>query len=110
MPTDASAVLVLTSCPNQEVATAISDALVAERLAACVTVLPGARSTYRWKGEVTSDDELVCLIKTSADRIDALLGRLPALHPYEVPEALVLPIERGLVAYLSWVIAETRPA
>jgi periplasmic divalent cation tolerance protein len=100
--------LALTSCPTTEVAQRLARALVDERLAACVTVLPGARSTYRWEGHVEEADELVCLIKTSADRVDALRARLPALHPYAVPELVVIEITGGLPAYLAWVAAETR--
>ena len=100
--------LVVTSVPSAKVADALAHALVTEKLAACVTRLAGARSTYVWKGELCTEDELVCLIKTTADRVDALLARLPALHPYEVPEALVLEVSSGLPPYLAWLMASTR--
>jgi periplasmic divalent cation tolerance protein len=100
--------LAITSCPSAEVATRLARALVDEHLAACVTVLPGARSTYRWAGAVEEAEELVCVIKTCADRVDALRARLPALHPYEVPELVVMEITDGLPAYLAWVVAATR--
>jgi periplasmic divalent cation tolerance protein len=109
---DTRPVLVVTSCPTAhegtDVAATLADALVSEKLAACITALPGAKSTYRWKGELCRDTEVVCLIKTSADRTEALLARLKALHPYEVPEAIVLPIEGGLPPYLAWLVSETR--
>jgi periplasmic divalent cation tolerance protein len=102
--------LVLTSCPSAEVAERIARALVEERLAACVTVLPGARSTYRWKDAIESAEELMCLVKTSTACVDALRERLVSLHPYEVPEVLVLPVEAGAVAYLRWVAESTIPS
>jgi periplasmic divalent cation tolerance protein len=98
----------LTSCPSEEVARRISRALVEERLAACVTILPTGRSTYRWQGAIEEADELLCVIKTTADRIEALRERLPALHPYEVPELIVLDVAGGLPAYLAWLKRETR--
>ncbi len=104
-------VLVLTSCPaptaERDVAAELARALVEERLAACVSVLAGVRSTYRWQGQLCTEGEVLCLIKTTAGRRDALLARLAALHPYEVPEGLVLPVEDGLRPYLAWLAAET---
>lgn len=105
-----SVLICLTTCPDADSAGRIATALVEERLAACVNVVPGLASTYRWQGNVTRDDELLLVIKTTRDRFDALRERLPMLHPYELPELLVVEAADGLAAYLDWVRAETRPA
>ncbi len=77
--------------------------LVEERLAACVNVLPGVRSVYRWKGGIQDDPETVLWIKTTAERLPALEERVRALHPYEVPEVLVLTPSSGTADYLAWI-------
>jgi periplasmic divalent cation tolerance protein len=91
------------TCPDAASAQAIAGTLVGERLAACVNRLPGVASTYRWQGEVTTDSEELLLIKTTAARFEALKARLLALHPYELPELVVVPVEGGHAAYLDWV-------
>lgn len=93
------------SCPDAASAQAIAEALVGERLAACVNRLPGIRSTYRWQGEVITDSEELLLIKTTAGCFDALQSRLLQLHPYELPELVAVPVARGHEAYLDWVRA-----
>lgn len=100
-------VLVLSSAPSDEVADRIAGTLVEERLAACVTRVPGGRSVYRWQGVTETADETVLLIKTHARRAPDLTRRLQELHPYDVPEVLVLPAAAGLPAYLDWVRQET---
>ncbi len=95
--------LALTTCPDMDVAETIASALVKERLAACVNILPGARSVYEWQGELHYDQELVLLIKSHADRVAALEVRLLELHPYELPELIVVPVVGGLAPYLSWI-------
>jgi periplasmic divalent cation tolerance protein len=95
--------LVLTTVADATSAERIARALVEERLAACVTVLGAARSTYRWQGAVESADELPLLVKTTAGRWPALRERLRALHPYEVPEMLAWRAEDGWPGYLDWV-------
>jgi periplasmic divalent cation tolerance protein len=100
-------VVVQCSCPDAESAGRIAQALVGERLAACVQTLPGVASTYRWQGEVQVADEVLLLIKTSRARLDALKARLPDLHPYDLPELIVLDAVDGLERYLHWVEAET---
>jgi periplasmic divalent cation tolerance protein len=103
-PTDPGDVmLVLTTVADAPSAERIARALVEERLAACVTVLGPARSTYRWQGAVESADELPLLVKTTAERWPELRERLRALHPYEVPEMLAWRAEDGWPAYLDWV-------
>jgi periplasmic divalent cation tolerance protein len=108
-PEPTGVAVVLTAVPDAAVADRIARALVDERLAACVSVLGAARSTYRWQGEVESADELPLLIKTTAGRLGALTARLVALHPYQVPEVLVLAVGAGLPAYLDWVREQVAP-
>ena len=97
--------LLVSACPDAESAERIATVLVEERLAACVTALPGARSVYRWQGTVERADECVLLIKARADDYPALERRLLALHPYAVPELLALPVLAGNPAYLAWLEA-----
>ena len=98
---------VLTTAPDAEVAATLARALVEERLAACVNVVPGARSYYRWEGAIQEDAELLLIIKTGVARVEALAARIKDLHPYELPEVLVLPAVGGSVAFLEWVETET---
>lgn len=98
----------LSTCPDAASADRIATALVEERLAACVNVLPGVRSTYRWQDRVQRDEEVLLIIKTTGDRLDALRERLPALHPYELPELVAVEAAGGLPAYLDWIATETR--
>jgi periplasmic divalent cation tolerance protein len=96
------AIVVLVTVPNEETANALGEALVGEQLAACVNVLPGMRSIYRWKGAIERDQELLCVIKTTRSGFEALRARVVALHPYEVPEVVALPIEAVHAPYLAW--------
>lgn len=102
--------MVLTTVGDAAQAERIARTLVDERLAACVTALGPARSVYRWEGRVEAADEIPLLIKTTAARWPALRARLRALHPYEVPEMLALPVGDGWPDYLDWVRAQTRAA
>jgi periplasmic divalent cation tolerance protein len=99
--------VVLSSCEDRAGAERLARALVEERLAACVNLLPGARSIYRWKGKVEEADEVLLVIKTSAARVDALLARLPELHAYELPETIVLGVEAAASPYLAWLAEAT---
>ncbi len=99
----------LCTCPNPATADRIAEALVEERLAACVNLLPGLQSVYRWQGQVQRDAEVLLLIKTTRQRYPALQARLPQLHPYELPELLAVESVSGLPAYLQWVAESTRP-
>jgi periplasmic divalent cation tolerance protein len=94
--------VVLVTAGSEEEAEKIARALVEERLAACVNIVPGVRSIYRWRGAVEDDSEVLMVIKSEADILDALEARVRALHSYEVPEILALPIERGSAPYLDW--------
>jgi periplasmic divalent cation tolerance protein len=100
--------LILSTCPDADTAQRLARTLVEERLAACVNLLPGVVSTYRWQGEIEQATEVQLLAKTTADRRDALMARLADLHPYELPEILAVETAAGLPAYLDWVAAETR--
>jgi len=86
----------------------IADNLVRERVAACVGFVPRITSVYRWKGRIERETETMLIIKTAADRVDAAMARLRELHPYEVPEIVVIPVERASESYCDWVLAETR--
>jgi periplasmic divalent cation tolerance protein len=103
-------VIVLTTLGADADASAIARALVDERLAACVNVLPPMTSTYRWNGRVEQEREQQLVIKTAAARVDALEARLRELHPYEVPEFLVVRVDRGSEAYLSWLAESAKSA
>jgi periplasmic divalent cation tolerance protein len=100
-------VVVLVTTPTAERAAEIARALVEERLAACGNVVPGIRSVYRWEGKIHDDAEALLVLKTTRERFDALRERVLALHPYEVPEVIALPIEAGSAPYLAWIAAET---
>ena len=104
-----SALLVLTNLPDRASAERLADALLGKQLAACVNILAPCRSVYRWKGAVQHDEEHPVLVKTTEARYAELEQAIRAAHPYELPEIIALPIERGLPAYLDWVAAETTP-
>src|SRR5512133_1716383 len=97
------AVVVLVTAPSADVAATIARAVVEERLAACGNVLPAVRSIYRWQGKVQDEAEVLLILKTQRKRFPELRDRILALHPYEVPEALALPVEAGSDAYLDWI-------
>jgi periplasmic divalent cation tolerance protein len=103
------AVVVLLTAPDAEVGSGLARTLVDERLAACVNLVPGVRSIYRWEGRIHDDAEVLLIAKTRADRCDALAARVRALHPYTLPEVLVLPTAGGSAEYLAWVAGESRP-
>ncbi len=102
-----AAVLVLCSCPDDATAAVLARQLVDERLAACVSRVPLTASTYRWQGEVVEAAEVLLLAKTTAAGQAGLTARLEQLHPYQVPEILVLDVADGLPAYLAWLAQET---
>ncbi|MEI7612493.1 MAG: divalent-cation tolerance protein CutA [Betaproteobacteria bacterium] len=101
--------LVLTNLPDHTAAETLATALVDQRLAACVNILPPCRSIYRWQGTVERADEVPLLIKTTSSRYASLEAAIRAAHPYDVPEIIALPITQGLPEYLAWVAAETQP-
>ena len=95
--------LVLCSVPNRETAEHIAETLVSERLAACVNIIPGIVSVYRWKETIEKDGELLLLIKTNRDSYETLEQRVQALHPYELPEIIAVPIQTGQTDYIQWI-------
>ena len=107
MPDPTEAIVVLVTTPTPERAAEIARALVEERLAACGNVLPAIRSIYRWEGRVQDDQEALLVLKSTRDRFEALRDRVLALHPYQVPEVIALPVEAGSAKYLEWIAAET---
>lgn len=102
--------LVLNTCPDGETARRLAEALVEEKLAACVNILPGLSSVYRWKGAVEHEAEHLLLIKTTAGRYPELEQAIRARHPYEVPEIIALPLSAGSAPYLDWVSDSCAPA
>ncbi|HEU4646424.1 MAG TPA: divalent-cation tolerance protein CutA [Burkholderiales bacterium] len=105
-----SALLVLTNLPDRAAAEKLADALIEKRVAACINILAPCRSVYRWQGAVQHDEEHPVLIKSTQAAYPALEAQIRALHPYELPEIVAVPIEHGLPAYLDWVAAQTQPA
>ena len=101
--------LVLTNLPDRASAEKLADALIEQRLAACVNILAPCRSVYRWKDAVQHDEEHPMLIKTTAERYPALEAAIRAGHPYELPEIIAVPVDQGLPQYLEWVASETKP-
>lgn len=94
--------VVLVTAPSPDVGAALGRALVDERLAACVNVIPGLTSIYRWQGQREEASECLLVIKTDETRYAELERRVLELHPYTVPEVLALPVERGAPAYVEW--------
>jgi periplasmic divalent cation tolerance protein len=103
-----SALLVFTNLPDRAAAEMLADALIEARVAACVNILAPCRSVYRWKDGVQHDEEHPLLIKTTAECYAALEAAIRERHPYELPEIIAVPVERGLPAYLNWLAEEVR--
>ena len=102
-----STLLVLTNLPDRAAAERLADSIIEKRLAACVNILAPCRSVYRWKDAVQHDEEHPLLIKSTSESYAALEAAIRAGHPYELPEIIAVPIERGLPAYLDWIGAQT---
>lgn len=101
--TETPCLVVLVACPAGEAADTLARALVESRLAACVNRLPGVRSTYRWQGEVTCDEEALLVVKTTRGAYPALAAFVASHHPYDVPEIVALSVVAGHAPYLDWV-------
>jgi len=101
------AVVVLTTIANSDEAVTLIRELLDRRLIACGTVLPGARSLYRWEGKLADEVEAVLLLKTRSGCIEGLRRAFDELHPYKVPELLAIPVTGGLERYLGWINSET---
>lgn len=98
-----SIVIVLTTCPDEAVAQLIASTLVSEHLATCINRISGMRSSYLWDGKLQDEAEILLIIKTTDRRLVELEARLKALHPYELPEWLIVPVAGGNERYLEWV-------
>lgn len=103
----APVLLCLSNCPDRASATRIARDLVERRLAACVNLLPGVESVYRWQDTVETGSEVMLLIKTTPRHLEAVTARIVALHPYELPEVIALESAGGLAGYLEWIASET---
>lgn len=101
------AVVVLTTLASADEGATFVRSLLDRRLVACGTILPGGRSLYRWEGKVADESEAIVLLKTRSGCVDALERAFAELHPYKVPELLVLPVAAGLERYLGWITDET---
>lgn len=103
----ANAIEVHITVPSRTQAAAIARALVEERLAACVNLVGGVQSVYRWRDKVEENEEVLCLVKTRPELLQALTARVQELHPYEVPEILAFEVAEGSPAYLAWLEEST---
>ena len=100
--------VVFVTVPDADLAANLAKALVAEKLVACVSILPGLRSVYAWEGKVCDEEEILCVLKTRRALFAAVRERVTALHPYQVPEIIALPLVEGNAPYLAWLRDETR--
>ncbi len=100
--------IILSTCPDISSARTIATALVEQGLAACVNIVPGIESVYQWQGQIEQSSELLLIIKTRTECYAALEQALLALHPYELPEVIAVPLTTGLPAYLSWIDANLK--
>lgn len=97
------AIMIWVTVPSEEVGVSIVERLVEERLVACGNLVPGLRSIYRWEGKVERSQEALLILKTLADRFDAVRERIVELHPYDCPEVLRTEVEDGHPPYLQWI-------
>jgi periplasmic divalent cation tolerance protein len=101
-------VLIFVTLPDADLAANLAKTLVTEKLVACVNILPGVRSFYAWEGKVCDENEILCVLKTRRVLFGAVRERVTALHPYQVPEIIALPLVEGNAPYLDWLRDETR--
>ena len=104
----ASIAVVLVTCPNRPAARRIGERIIAERAAACVNIVPGLLSLYRWKGRVERSPEVLLVIKTTAAGFERLRRTILSAHPYDNPEIIALPVSLAHPPYRKWVVASTR--
>lgn len=100
--------ILMCTCPDATCAEKIATQLVQKRLAACVNILPGLQSVYEWQGKVQTDSECQLIIKTTVHNLDAIEALVNELHPYELPELIVVPVSEGSADYLNWIRRNTR--
>jgi periplasmic divalent cation tolerance protein len=106
---ESTVVLVYCTCPDANQAERLGRTLVEEQLAACINILPGMRSVYRWEGVVETADEAVLIVKTAAEGVDVVITRVRQLHAYTEPCILVLPVVGGSPTYLAWLLTNSKP-
>lgn len=99
--------IVFSAVDSMSAAESIAQALVEERLASCVNIVPGLRSVYRWKATIHNEAEFLLIIKTSSEKSEVVVDRIVEVHPYELPEAVVIDIDGGHPPYLDWISVET---
>jgi len=95
--------LIHCTCPDRSIAEVIARQLIAKRLAACVSTLPGVTSTYIWEGSVETAEEVLLLAKSNKRNYPGLERAIVSMHPYELPEIIAVPVEQGLPEYLQWI-------
>lgn len=100
-------IVVFITAPDEDTAAKIANAVVGERLCACVNIVRGIRSIYRWQGKIEDESEVLMMAKTTGDKFEALRSRVKEMHPYSVPEIIALPIASGHGPYLDWLASET---
>jgi len=100
-------IIVMSTVPSKEAGLAIAGLLVNEKLAACVNIIPGLTSLYKWKGKLCTDEELLLIIKTRKSLFEKVRNAIKGIHPYEVPEIIELPIMSGLETYMQWIEENT---
>ena len=103
-----NAMVALCTCPSRQEAERLGRLIIEKRVAACVNIIPGVQSVFRWQGQIEQDEECLLLIKTIKERFDTLSALIVDEHPYELPEILGVSIEQGLSAYLRWIEDEVR--
>ncbi len=102
-PSTSDFIVVYITAPNQEEAQSLAQALVKEKLAACVNIIPGIQSVYQWDNAIQTDQELLLICKSRTERFEALSKRVQTLHSYDVPEIISIPLQNGSEPYLNWV-------
>lgn len=108
MQNQAEYFFVVSTCPNDEVAKKLANQIVDEGLAACVNIVPGVISVYKWQGQKEQDSEVILFLKTTQDKVEALKDFVFREHPYELPELIAVPIKDGLSGYLDWISASLK--
>ena len=109
-PIQSDCIVVYITAPTVEDAQSLARSLVKEKLAACVNIIPGIQSIYQWNDAIETDQELLLICKSRTERFDSLKKRVQALHPYDVPEIISIPIQNGSEPYLNWVRDNTLPS